>query len=50
MENKKNFVERKRFDVEGQSLFADLKDNLGKTLESVRVISRYDVKDYQRRV
>ena len=30
--------------MEGQSLFADLKDNLGvKNLESVRVINRYDV-------
>ena len=42
---KRIFVEKKKgFDVEGQSLFADLKDNLGvKNLESVRVINRYDV-------
>ncbi|MDQ2087462.1 phosphoribosylformylglycinamidine synthase [Herbivorax sp. ANBcel31] len=39
------FVEKKKgFDVEGQSLFADLKDNLGiSNLKSVRVINRYDV-------
>lgn len=35
---------RKGFDIEGQNLFADLKDNLGiDKLEGVRVINRYDL-------
>jgi phosphoribosylformylglycinamidine synthase len=39
------YVEKKKgFDVEAQSLFRDLRDNLGMTgLESVRIINRYDV-------
>ncbi|TYQ15666.1 UNVERIFIED_CONTAM: phosphoribosylformylglycinamidine synthase [Acetivibrio alkalicellulosi] len=39
------FVEKKKgFDVEGQRIFADLKENLGLSkLKSVRVINRYDV-------
>ena len=46
---KRIFVEKKKaFDVEGQNLFLDLKENLGvENLKSVRVINRYDVKDCQ---
>lgn len=42
---KRIYVEKKKgFDVEGQNLFADLKENLGiKNLKSVRVINRCDV-------
>jgi phosphoribosylformylglycinamidine synthase len=42
---KRIFVEKKKaFDVEGQNLFLDLKENLGvENLKSVRVINRYDV-------
>ena len=42
---KRIYIEKKKgFDVEGQNLFADLKENLGiKNLKSVRVINRCDV-------
>lgn len=39
------YVEKRRgYDIEGQKLFADLKENLGiKNLDGVRVINRYDI-------
>ncbi|MDP4179253.1 MAG: phosphoribosylformylglycinamidine synthase [Bacillota bacterium] len=42
---KRLFIEKKKgFDVEAQSLFQDLKENLGiNNLESVRILNRYDV-------
>ena len=42
---KRVYVEKKRgFNIESQSLFHDLKDNLGiEQLEDIRLLNRYDI-------